>query len=209
MPEEGQENLKTEAEKSLESIEGAVISVEDSISADVRENNNIVESVDKIVNRRNRGRPKGSKDKKTIELKLAKKRLVQRVLRNQNKLLNSQFILAKGCSYLYVIHTDTDEKGHRIKQKPRLVENQGTIEAYLAGELEDEENDYYYITTDKPDNKALDSLLDRTFGRATQAFANDPENPIVPVIINRYDGNGGIETNKPDEISRPSDIQPV
>ncbi len=38
------------------------------------------------------------------------------------------------------------------------------IMAYVDGDAD--RDAYYYITTKLPDNKAIDSLLDRTFGKA-------------------------------------------
>ena len=65
---------------------------------------------------------------------------------------------------LYKIEKD-DDGNHK---KPILITSQEEIERYLAGDY-DESEEYYYITTEKPDNKAIDSLLDRTFGKAQQS----------------------------------------
>jgi len=72
--------------------------------------------------------------------------------------------LAQGVTYLFKIHTDS--KGN--KGKPELVDSQYEISAYLNGEYEGEPDDYYFITTERPDNKAIDSMLDRAFGKAPQ-----------------------------------------
>ena len=114
------------------------------------------------------GRPKGAVSKTTKEELVVKEEFRQRVLKSMQHLINSQMNLAKGCEYLFCIHTDTDSKGKRTKQRPSIITNQKIIENYLAGELKDDDNDYYFITTEKPDNKALDSLIDRVFGKATQ-----------------------------------------
>lgn len=108
------------------------------------------------------GRPKGKVSQKTLDKLKVLRAMKERIMRSADQLLNSQMNLAQGVSYLYVIRTNS--KG--FKEKPELITSQFTIEAYLAGELEDEDNEYYYITTERPDNKALDSLFDRTFGKA-------------------------------------------
>lgn len=85
--------------------------------------------------------------------------------------MNAQMNLAMGVQMLYKI--TTDKKGNR--SKPELITDQPTIEAYLADELGDEENEYYFITTERPDNRALDSLFDRSFGKAKQPIELDAD----------------------------------
>ena len=55
-----------------------------------------------------------------------------------------------------------------------LVTNPGEIRCYLDGDYDNDQT-YYYITTVTPDNRALDSLLDRTFGKATQTIVSEDE----------------------------------
>lgn len=109
------------------------------------------------------GRKKGSKNRATLEQQAVKKAFDQRVLRTVDRLFDSQMTIARGASYLYCI--DTDEKGN--KSKPRLVTAEWEIEQFLNGETHDP-SQYYYITTERPDNKAIDSMLDRVFGKAKQ-----------------------------------------
>lgn len=112
------------------------------------------------------GRPKGKKEPQTIEREAALIEYKRKVAKHADILYNNQLHLAEGISYLFHIHTDS--KGNR--SKPELVTSQGMIEQYLAGELENDENEYYFITTERPDNKAIDSMLDRTFGKAAQSI---------------------------------------
>lgn len=115
----------------------------------------------------------------------------QKVMQSADVLYASQMTLARGQTYLYRI--DKEEiigpkggKSYRNK-KPELVTSQWEIEEYLQGLIEegdkDDENDphaaYYFLTTKDPDNKAIDSMLDRTWGKATQPFAGDPNNPLT------------------------------
>lgn len=112
--------------------------------------------------RKNAGRKNGSLGKKKLEERIFLSELRNRVMKSMSNLLNSQMNLAIGTHMLFVIKTD--KNGNR--GKPGLVTNQKTIEQYLAGELDDCENEYYFITTERADNRAIDSLLDRTFGKA-------------------------------------------
>jgi len=122
--------------------------------------------------RRGAGRPKGKPNQATIEKQIAEEELKQRVMRNLGDLLDSQFTLAKGVSYLLKRVTWKAGKGKASKLK--IIKDPLEIERYFNGEY-DKKTEYYYITTDKPDNKAIDSLLDRTFGRASNSI--DLSNP--------------------------------
>lgn len=113
------------------------------------------------------GRPKGSKASHTLEAQEKKKRIIQRVNEATDVLIDAQLSLARGTSFLYRI--DKDEKGKN--KKPELVTTQYEIEAYLRGDYDHDPDSYYYITTVKPDNKAIDSLLDRVHGKANQSIS--------------------------------------
>lgn len=125
------------------------------------------------------GRKPGSLNKKTLEEKLIKEEMRQRILRSVQPLLDAQFSLAKGVNLLYYVGKDS--KGKNLK--PELVTDRYTIEEYLIGALDDSDG-YYYITTERPDNKAIDSLLDRTFGKAMQSIdhTSDGEKMDFPTV---------------------------
>ena len=133
------------------------------------------------------GRPKGGYNKETLEKKKVEKAMEKKIMRQVDVLLASQFNLAKGCAYLYKIIKETDSKGVKHKSKPILVTNKKEIEDYLAGEFEngdDGEEGYYFITTDKPDNLAINSLIDRVYGKPKQKIVggdvdDDPINVSV------------------------------
>lgn len=116
--------------------------------------------------RQNSGRPKGSENPATKKKREALKEFKRRVRKNIDKLFNSQMSLAQGCSYLFCIRTI--KKGKESKRITEKVEDPETIKAYLDGDLDGNEDEWYFISTDKPDNKAIDSMLDRVFGRAVQ-----------------------------------------
>lgn len=145
------------------------------------------------------GRPPGSQNKATLEEKIVKDTLRQRVLANVGGLIDAQLALAKGLAHCYRI--TIGERGGR--SDPELVTNPDeiheAIDSIIAGQgygeiVEDEGGEdgesitrrYYFITTKAPDNKALDSLLDRVFGKAT--FSMDITSggqPIAPTAEDR------------------------
>jgi len=113
------------------------------------------------------GRPKGRKDDKTLKKEAIFKAVQDRIMRNAQRILDRQLALSEGCSYL--MKMTTTNKG---KKKVAIVTDPSVITKYLDGTLDDEKEDkeYYYITADKPDNKALQDLLDRAFGKAPQSI---------------------------------------
>jgi hypothetical protein len=128
------------------------------------------------------GRPKGKKSKETMLRLKALRNYRVRVSRLTSKLLNHQLSLAEGCQYLFKKMTVGK------KRISVMVENPQEIVDYLDGKFDklkeqDGKSTYYYITTKTPDAKALNDILDRTYGKATQMIGGDEENPI---IINTY-----------------------
>jgi len=125
------------------------------------------------------GRPLGSMNQATIDRRQASKRMLARIIKKTDRLLNAQFNLAMGCAYLYKLEkTGADDK---VKTKHILIKDQEEINQYLDGELNTD--DYYYITTKTPDSKCIENLLDRAFGRPMQGIAF--ENPLE---VNVYQG---------------------
>lgn len=112
------------------------------------------------------GRPQKATSPIELERALIKKTMDQRIMRSTDRLINAQISIASGLSFLYVIRKD--EKGK--EKRPELVEDQETIEAYLAGELEGDPSQYYYITTKEPQNIAIDSLINRVHGKPTESI---------------------------------------
>lgn len=126
------------------------------------------------------GRPKGSKSASTIEREAVLAAFRDRVARNADILFDAQLTLARGQTFLYKIEkewVDTGKgKGFYRKKKPRIVTAQWEIESYLEGEVSEGDPDddqdpaatYYFLTTKEPSNFAIDSLLDRAFGKSKQ-----------------------------------------
>jgi hypothetical protein len=154
------------------------------------------------------GRPKGTKSKKTLEKEAVLAAFRERAMRASGVLFDSQLTLARGQTFLYKIEKEWvslgetkggKEKGYWKKLKPVLVESQTEIESYLEGMIEEGDPDddqdrgatYYYLTTKEPNNNAIDSLLDRTFGKAAQSVAITGSLNISKVLddIENEDGN--------------------
>jgi hypothetical protein len=149
-----------------------------------------------IENGKKGGRPKGSLNQATIEKREAEKQFIDRVVKSVDKLFNAQMSLAEGCSYLYRIE-ETGEGKNKVK-KHVLVTSPEEIKAYLDGDVD--ESDYYYITTDAPDNKAIDSLMDRAFGKARQTIGLDggEEGKPIPILATmNVPNNNGDQENSP------------
>jgi hypothetical protein len=115
------------------------------------------------------GRQKGRKNDVTLEKEAAHKLFVDEVRRRILPLLDAQMNLARGVSYMYRI--DEGPKGGRDYVMVKDPDEIGDILAQMhqqgieSGGFNDK---YYYITTSAPDNKAIDSLLDRAIDKATQ-----------------------------------------
>ncbi len=80
-----------------------------------------------------------------------------------------------------LFRVDQDEKG---KELPAVqVTSAEEIKAYIDGDTEGECD---YITAKLPDNKAIDSLLDRTFGKPEQSIdlkSKGKRLTAAPVIV--------------------------
>ena len=138
------------------------------------------------------GRKKGGENAETKRKKVVKKEMEKRIIRSVDHILNAQMNLATGVSYLmHVFYTGKNRKKH-----VETVTDQETIEAYFSGDLDDSENnDWYYMSTEKTDNRAIDSLFDRTFGKARQNIGLDGGEDDKPIAIT------GIKYVKPDSTT--------
>ena len=139
------------------------------------------------------GAKKGSKSKKTLEREAVLAAFRLRAMSVADQLLSAQLSLAKGQSFLYCIKTLKNGKKSE-RQKPVLVTNENVILKYLDGKLDNEEDEYYYITAKEPQNPAIDSILDRTFGKATQPTDVTSQGEQIKSIIYLPAKPDGMET---------------
>ena len=148
------------------------------------------------------GHPKGKKTLRVVEREAVLRAFRDRVARNADKLLNAQMSLAIGTQMLFVIHTDS--KGKR--RKPEMVTNVDTISRFLdenegvdgtmkMGEYakDSKVEDYFFLTTMPPNNQALESLLNRTFGKANESLditsGGEKIQPNILEVINGVYGS--------------------
>lgn len=141
-----------------------------------------------IENGKNGGRPAGRKNDMTLKREAILKAMQQRIMAAADLLLDSQFSLARGQAYLYKIEKYyekvKDDKGKERKvlraKPPKLVESETEIRSFIESEVEEfngneisegPDADYYFLTTKQPDNRAIEGMFSRTFGRAVQPVA--------------------------------------
>lgn len=127
------------------------------------------------------GRKPGKMEAATIRRMKVLEAYKRKVEKAASILFTKQMELAQGTSYLYRI--ETDEKGRR--SKPELVTSRITIERYLMEDIDDTA-EYFFIHTERPDNKAIDSMLDRAFGKATQPISGDPDGAPLEIKMVSY-----------------------
>jgi hypothetical protein len=130
--------------------------------------------------RQGAGRPKGKLSELNEQRQAAKKRFIDRVNKMVDQLFNAQATIAQGATYLYRV--DKDAKGNNL---PAVIETDPeVIRDYIDGNLEDSDS-FYYITTERPDNKALDSMLNRAFGKPEEKLdiTSDGKRIEQPAII--------------------------
>lgn len=114
------------------------------------------------------GRKKGGENESARIRRLMEAEMKDRIVQSTEALLNSQMSLAKGEVNLY--RTYYEGEGKNRKKIVELVTDQQTITSFLADELnQSDDEEYYYIATKSPDSKSIDSLLDRTYGKAKQS----------------------------------------
>lgn len=132
---------------------------------------------------------KGTKNKTTIErekvLEMAKDIIAGRT----KALIDTQTILATGGIKIYKIIYDIKinyiGRGKtkqairtRVARKPEIVFREDEITAVLDHKYGDgehtedpnHETEFFFVVTKDPENQAINSLLDRTFGKATETI---------------------------------------
>lgn len=132
------------------------------------------------------GRKPGTKNPATLEKERVLAELRQRIMKIAQRILDSQTSIALGQQFLYRIDTDPKTKH---KSRPELITDEETIRDFLDGEFGDGQSintdtEYYFITTKEPNNFAIDSMLDRTFGKAKQGELDVKVSLPTPILGN-------------------------
>lgn len=131
------------------------------------------------------GRKKGKKNAATLEREAVLAAMRQRIMTISDRLVDKQLVLANGQQFLYKIEKEWvktgkgDKTGYWRSKKPELVEEESTIRWYLEnmvdkanGDVEDKDDPgdtFYFLTVKEPNNQAIDSMLNRTFGSPVQS----------------------------------------
>jgi hypothetical protein len=119
------------------------------------------------------------------------------VLKRVEPLFHSQFLLARGVVYVYRIDRH-HRKGeptrveHVLLEEPREIADALDIIANSDPNGDDDGNGFYYVMTKPPENKAIDSLLDRALGKAAQMLELPPDaeaGTVVGFVFKRNEGN--------------------
>ena len=117
----------------------------------------------------------GSKNKATLEQQAVLAEFNQRILNKADDLFNAQFRLAIGSSKVFRIDEEEGDNG-KTKRVHVLVTDPDEIKALLDehdGANGEVDGHYYYFSEILPDNRALDSLLNRGLGKPTETVKVD------------------------------------
>lgn len=113
------------------------------------------------------GRPKGAKTKKTLQQMAVTAAFNQRILRSADALFNAQLSLAVGS--VKVFRVDEVEENGKTKKIHTLITDPDEIKEVLdqiegvgSGSVKDS---FYFVSEVAPDNKAIDSMLNRGLGK--------------------------------------------
>lgn len=133
------------------------------------------------------GGGKGYKQPKTLDREAARKFMQAYILKQLEPLLQAQSSLARGLQFVYKIVEHKDDKGKTYKRENVQLTDPEEIRHALdviKEFVDPDENEYYYLTSKAPDIRAVDSMLDRTFGKATQSleFDNPSQNEELKKI---------------------------
>lgn len=130
-----------------------------------------------------RARMKVNEAKRKAQIKMDR-----RITKNSMTLLNAQLSLATGCQSLFVKKAILNSKGNPSGkyEKPVCVRDEATIIDYLDWNLNNEHDEYYYMTMEKPDNRAINDLFDRWFGKVKQEVEAKVEHSGNVSIANIY-----------------------
>ena len=120
--------------------------------------------------RANAGAPKGTIQRRSLEKSAVARALRERTMAHADNLFNAQ--LTKAVGSVMVFRVDEEGIGNG---KTKRVHTHITDPDEIKKVLDKNEGgagiigkDYYFVTNIAPDNRAIDSMLDRTFGKAMQ-----------------------------------------
>lgn len=116
-----------------------------------------------------RGRPAGSRGKKTLAREAVKQAIERQIDRHAAALIHAQLNLALGSFVLF----------RRSGKPPERVRDKKEIEQYMAGTLD--KSLYTEIMADRPNGAMISDLLNRRFGTPKQTIEM-PDHPYRPLF---------------------------
>lgn len=141
------------------------------------------------------GRPKGRESKTTLVKRAVSEALNQRVMLHANELFNAQLALAVGAIKIFRI----DEEGQGAKKKRVHVHVTDSDEIKAVLDEHDGGNGtlngaYYYVADVLPDNRAIEGMLNRTFGKPPEHLKIEPVDPkeIAKETIDKLESDYGL-----------------
>ena len=117
------------------------------------------------------GRKVGGKNFSTIHKEKIHRGIKERIASVADKLINAQIYKALGEAYLFCVVTEKNEDTGKATRKTHQITDVDIIIQFLDGDFNNKGDDeYYFIQTKEIDTRAIDSLLDRGFGKANQSI---------------------------------------
>lgn len=140
--------------------------------------------------RPNGGRPKGSLNKKTVDIKIARDMMQQAIASKTQELIVTEFRLAMGGGRLMKrwkelqgeLKRGKNPRGNEVMRwRTERVTDEYDFEIYMSLEHDkngrakdkDEGVEYFYFEGSNPNLMALTNLLDRAFGRPKESLEID------------------------------------
>lgn len=142
------------------------------------------------INAKKAGRKKGSKPAAVLEREKVAEAVRQQIMLVAGDLVRHAMIPAVGINYVYRIEKKRNKKGDIIYEKNVLVTNPHEIEMALnqianPGE-NGGDNEYYFVTAERPDHRAVQMLLDRALGKSKESLeVTNPDGNLKTIIINK------------------------
>jgi hypothetical protein len=141
--------------------------------------------------RNNAGAPKGTVQRRSLEKAAVARVLRERTMKQADNLFNAQLAKALGSIMIFRIDEEITASG-KTKRVHTHVTDLDEIKLVLDETSSQGEGtvgeSYYFVTNIPPDNKAIDSMLDRALGKAVQSIeVNDAtENKAVRMAQDLY-----------------------
>ena len=118
------------------------------------------------VGREMGGRPKGSKNKRTIAKENALKRYEDDILNNLKGITLAQLSIALGVNVMMAKERVKNKKGKWVYdgELRRIVDPEQMLQILNDSKLE-ENKEYFWITSKDPNPKAIEDVMNRLFGK--------------------------------------------